>query len=60
MSDVAAPNDCDEIQRYQLNHQVTFPAIIRLVDRYLPNTFTQHNEKFSIYVSKSNSKMKLH
>ncbi|WGE76228.1 ROK family protein [Actinobacillus equuli] len=45
LSDVAAPNDCDEIQRYQLNHQVTFPAIIRLVDRYLPNTFTQHNEK---------------
>ncbi|WGE88213.1 ROK family protein [Actinobacillus equuli subsp. haemolyticus] len=45
LSDVAAPSDCDEIQRYQLNHQVTFPAIIRLVDRYLPNTFTQHNEK---------------
>ncbi|WGE53617.1 ROK family protein [Actinobacillus equuli] len=45
LSDVAAPSDCDEIQRYQLNNQVTFPAIIRLVDRYLPNTFTQHNEK---------------
>ncbi|MDG4953716.1 ROK family protein [Actinobacillus equuli subsp. haemolyticus] len=45
LSDVAAPSDCDEIQRYQLNHQVTFPAIIRLVDRYLPNAFTQHNEK---------------
>ncbi|WGE61549.1 ROK family protein [Actinobacillus equuli] len=45
LSDIAAPSECDEIQRYQLNHQVTFPAIARLVDHYLPNTFTQHNEK---------------
>ncbi|WGE57863.1 ROK family protein [Actinobacillus equuli] len=52
LSDVAAPSDCDEIQRYQLNNQVTFPAIIRLVDRYLPNTFTQHNEKIQYLCEK--------
>lgn len=45
LSDIAAPSECDEIQRYQLNHQVTFPAIVRLVDHYLPNAFTKHNEK---------------
>lgn len=45
LSDIAAPSSCDKIQRYQLNHQVTFSAISRLVDNYLPNTFTQNNEK---------------
>ncbi|WP_150539752.1 ROK family protein [Actinobacillus vicugnae] len=45
LSDVAAPQDCDEIQRYQLNHQVTFPAIVRLIDHYLPNAFAHTHDK---------------
>lgn len=37
--------DLDEMSRFQLANQVTFPALVRLIDRYLPNAFTEHSAK---------------
>ena len=44
LSDQIFP-ELDEIQRYQLTNQVTFSALIRLIDLHLPNTLKTQQEK---------------
>lgn len=44
LSDQIFP-ELDEIQRYQLTNQVTFSALIRLIDLHLPNTLKTNQEK---------------
>ncbi len=46
LSDQIFP-ELDEIQRYQLTNQVTFPALIRLIDLHLPNTLKTNQEKIN-------------
>ncbi len=43
LSDEIFP-ELDEIHRYKLVNQVTFPAIVRLIDRYLPNNLKVRTE----------------
>lgn len=47
LSDKAAPKNCDAIQRYQLNNQITFPAIVRLIDYLLPNSLESDDAKIA-------------
>lgn len=47
LSDQIFP-ELDEIQRYQLTNQVTFSALIRLIDLHLPNTLKTHQEKIDL------------
>lgn len=35
----------NEIERYQLKNQIAFTALTRLIDRYLPNSYTSVQEK---------------
>lgn len=35
----------NELERYQLKHQVTLAALVKLIDRHLPNTYTQTADK---------------
>lgn len=44
LSDEIFP-ELDEIDRYKLVNQVTFPAIIKLIDRYLPNNLDSREQK---------------
>lgn len=37
----------NDVERYQLTNQVTFPALITLIERYLPNTFTTAQDKIA-------------
>ncbi|HDL5466814.1 TPA: ROK family protein, partial [Mannheimia haemolytica] len=46
LSDEIFP-ELDEIHRYKLVNQVTFPAIVRLIDRYLPNNLKSQEQKIS-------------
>lgn len=46
LSDQIFP-ELDEIQRYQLTNQVTFSALIRLIDLHLPNTLKTNQEKIN-------------
>lgn len=36
-----------EVERYQLQHQITFSALVRLIDRYLPNSFSNTADKIA-------------
>lgn len=54
LSDLAAPQNADDIQRYQLNNQITFPAIYRLIDQYLPNTLQHYQQKMDLLCEKIN------
>ncbi|VEG83537.1 transcriptional repressor of carbohydrate metabolism; PTS operon [[Haemophilus] ducreyi] len=54
LSDLAAPQNSDDIPRYQLNNQITFPAIYRLIDQYLPNTLQHYQQKMDLLCEKIN------
>ncbi len=45
LSDEANAIDCNEIEKYQLKNQITFSAIVRLIDKHLPNNLCHQNEK---------------
>lgn len=45
LSDETTAIDCNDIEKYQLKNQITFSAIIRLIDKYLPNNLEHQNEK---------------
>lgn len=39
----------DELSRYQLAQQITFPALCRLIDKYLPNSLVTNDEKIQFF-----------
>lgn len=41
-----------EIDRYKLINQVTFPAIVKLVDKYLPNNLSSQEQKIALLCQK--------
>ncbi len=45
--------ELDEIHRYKLVNQVTFPAIVRLIDRYLPNNLKKSGTENQLALSKN-------
>lgn len=49
--------ELDNIQRYQLANQVTFSAIIRLIDQYLPNNLNSTEKKVAMFCQKINEKI---
>lgn len=51
LSDEIFP-ELDEIDRYKLVNQVTFPAIIKLIDRYLPNNLNSREQKITLLCQK--------
>lgn len=46
LSDEISP-ELNEVERYQLLNQVTFPALIKLIDKYLPNSLDGSQEKIA-------------
>ncbi|AUI65683.1 MULTISPECIES: ROK family protein [Glaesserella] len=41
--------DINELERYQLANQVTFPALSKLIDRYLPNECEHNQDKIAYF-----------
>lgn len=58
LSDEIFP-ELDDIQRYQLANQVTFPAIVRLIDRYFPNELDSNEQKIALLCQKINENQPL-
>ncbi|MCK3656948.1 transcriptional regulator [Pasteurellaceae bacterium Macca] len=42
-------DEFDEIHRYQLANQITFPALVKLIDRYLPNELEEQSAKIHFF-----------
>ncbi|AHG77593.1 ROK family protein [Mannheimia varigena] len=51
LSDETFP-ELDAIDRYKLINQVTFPAIVQLIDKYLPNDLTTPEQKINLLCQK--------
>ncbi|MEG9530201.1 ROK family protein [Mannheimia bovis] len=51
LSDETFP-ELDTIDRYKLINQVTFPAIVQLIDKYLPNDLATPEQKISLFCQK--------
>lgn len=58
LSDKIFP-ELDEIHRYQLVNQVTFPAIVKLIDQYLPNNLKTQDQKIQLLCQKINENQPL-
>lgn len=39
----------DDLIRYQLSQQITYPALCRLIDKYLPNSLSNSDEKIQFF-----------
>ncbi|QLB42667.1 ROK family protein [Mannheimia pernigra] len=52
LSDDIFPELAD-IDRYKLINQVTFPAIVKLIDKYLPNNFVKPEQKIRLLCQKT-------
>ncbi|MDD0824832.1 ROK family protein [Mannheimia sp. AT1] len=51
--------ELDNIHRYQLANQITFPALVKLIDRYLPNDLASQEQKISMFCQKINENQPL-